>query len=1710
MRKAEVLMRKGKRTVAALILAECVSCSSAASLSVLLDHLLCPETDLSDAECLDWCRWLVGGGETFEAFSRRVRRFDYTEKCGLVWTADFVAFRCRTCGISQCMSLCAECFQEGNHEGHDFNMFKSQAGGACDCGDASVMRPEGFCSKHRQPPDSASPSPPEELLLVASLLMPRVILRLVQHLRVNAVASSTCPPLSPKETLARYERTIQTAEGLLVLLHDFSSLGAAMRVVMTHSLIDPQLYSSLTSINSDSENVNFMRKSQNLYEDAIEDLPNIASDIPIEHKGMNVNERELDAHIEFEPSTYYASFSAELEASASPMWALISHLKNKETGQYTANVIKHCVVALMEWFKVNNFTSPNQCNIFKVSFHIPLHRYFSMFVRQGVICHGFSLKELLPEPEILSLVMAHPLRVQTAFYEIMCGIWVRNGLQIKGQAMTYLQCHFCKSMVDADIFLLQVCATQLPPLHFLSTVLERFQMDDWLTFSSANKNNRVRIDREQVIPMIESCLTFIVSLLVLRSNLGLSETDLARLEMVTLLCMGDKQHSKLFDSIPEKSANPIHIELFDKVLLEVGQYREPQFEAGGNMQQGIYLPKPNVWDNLYDPIYVLLRAVHRRDFQTSIDRFNEYAKNKYSNDPERLKTINNLWPPWRLPSPCHKGFDDPRRLLHSRFFHGLIFNILYKAVHDEEVMVSEHVISLTIFLLELALTYPQDGYSGREIAISKPWLIVHKPTDLKYDTWFPTDWLSANLRHVVSALFIPPITGDLNDPSKSNSIVPTNFQDIMPSMQMEVDNIDSLNSSASSTSGSNFFTSPSPFIMPKNALTYFYSTCSMTLDNRGVVMSNTKEHSKIPFANKNKYSVSLQGQGENYLSTSCQSVIGINESIITLLLKLHSKLSKIPDSYIPIHNRTGVSTTSSYRGSRIGNGCFFIEKVLDLIVEFDEMCKQSVSASRTQIWPSYHNDEAVKEQSFERKEAEIRRKRAKQRQKQMMEELVAQQRRFMANVNRGNENISLFDAESGSKMPSNNTSISNQFCSTFSSNEKREVYDCVHCHLTTVSTEEKPIGLVVLLQATSVLSHMHYESSKLILPTCDEEQYLLNTHSLGIEYENQFQELSRHFSSDSYLLAQTRGWAGGIHIQSCGHRVHLSCRQSYMEHLRSQQRSENNHVLDVEHGEYMCPMCRQLANSILPIPPNIDESSSSFNSPSSEEELTKLAEQILFLSNEKSIFEDNRFDTSSCSRGASSMTPLKRAMSQLMEQLPKATLLQYQPSSSNRSAHVIFVFVSSIARINLELDLVQRGGTLIGKNNEVQSPSTGVNPFKTCFVPLLHVLSNHVKTTCPIDLSREWIGITGLESTLNSSPNYSKTVPLLLQDCTTLFLHFLLMLPIQLDIVLFETLTKAHFNLQLIQSMARTSCAITDVEREHMRFYSLKSCVPSTFPEYLGRIVEYLGTSSLYNKLNKIINKIVDIESHVQRLTLPFLRIVSVVRHYLYSEPLPEIDHLNDEFAILVKFLHLNNYTRNNSTTPSIKCLNWFSKKNTRIHVWFKEFESFSIKSTTSSFRLLCKNTLWAQPQLLQLPKNYDAIFQFYHKKECGVCHQVPKDPSICLLCGVLVCFKESCCRFGGNSNNGMCEAIRHSFDCGAGTAMFLAVNSSYIVVVRGRRACVWGSIYLDSFGEEDKELKRGRPLFLNDERYNLLQQQWINHRFSHNNRTWIWHWNQL
>ena len=115
-------------------------------------------------------------------------------------------------------------------------------------------------------------------------------------------------------------------------------------------------------------------------------------------------------------------------------------------------------------------------------------------------------------------------------------------------------------------------------------------------------------------------------------------------------------------------------------------------------------------------------------------------------------------------------------------------------------------------------------------------------------------------------------------------------------------------------------------------------------------------------------------------------------------------------------------------------------------------------------------------------------------------------------------------------------------------------YTCCHCLLQTVATESRPIGLVTLIQSSSVLAHKHESSSHLVLPITEEDEKEKLTPSLGFQYDQLFAEMNQTYDSTSCLLAVHRGWKGGIHIQSCGHHMHYDCRSSYCETLRSQLR----------------------------------------------------------------------------------------------------------------------------------------------------------------------------------------------------------------------------------------------------------------------------------------------------------------------------------------------------------------------------------------------------------------------------------------------------------------------------------------------------------------------------------------------------------------------------
>lgn len=83
----------------------------------------------------------------------------------------------------------------------------------------------------------------------------------------------------------------------------------------------------------------------------------------------------------------------------------------------------------------------------------------------------------------------------------------------------------------------------------------------------------------------------------------------------------------------------------------------------------------------------------------------------------------------------------------------------------------------------------------------------------------------------------------------------------------------------------------------------------------------------------------------------------------------------------------------------------------------------------------------------------------------------------------------------------------------------KQEYDCVICNQSSPSTEDKPMGLVVLVQATSVIGHRrrHSHGERAVLPTCDEDrENLRRGDTLACEFDRRVEELDRHFDPVSF------------------------------------------------------------------------------------------------------------------------------------------------------------------------------------------------------------------------------------------------------------------------------------------------------------------------------------------------------------------------------------------------------------------------------------------------------------------------------------------------------------------------------------------------------------------------------------------------------------------
>ena len=69
----------------------------------------------------------------------------------------------------------------------------------------------------------------------------------------------------------------------------------------------------------------------------------------------------------------------------------------------------------------------------------------------------------------------------------------------------------------------------------------------------------------------------------------------------------------------------------------------------------------------------------------------------------------------------------------------------------------------------------------------------------------------------------------------------------------------------------------------------------------------------------------------------------------------------------------------------------------------------------------------------------------------------------------------------------------------------------------------------------------------------------------------------------------------GPHVSTCGHAMHSSCYQKFFSILERKEQERNNSFgirglnIDVSEGEFLCPICERLSNTVLPLLPSVTQ-----------------------------------------------------------------------------------------------------------------------------------------------------------------------------------------------------------------------------------------------------------------------------------------------------------------------------------------------------------------------------------------------------------------------------------------------------------------------------------------------------------------------------------------
>ncbi|GER57266.1 E3 ubiquitin-protein ligase ubr1 [Striga asiatica] len=640
--------------------------------------------------------------------------------------------------------------------------------------------------------------------------------------------------------------------------------------------------------------------------------------------------------------------------------------------------------------------------------------------------------------------------------------------------------------------------------------------------------------------------------------------------------------------------------------------------------------------------------------------------------------------------------------------------------------------------------------------------------------------------------------------------------------------------------------------------------------------------------------------------------------------------------------------------------------------------------------------------------------------------------------------------------------------------------------------------------------------------------------------------------------------ADGIYVSSCGHAVHQGCLDRYLSSLRERYIRrivfEGGHIVDPDQGEFLCPVCRGLANSVLPALPgdrkrvsqpqpgqNINFSQACGPSTSSKRDF------ILHIRDGFSIIQS----VANIAGSTKSLKVLPARNVRLKPNLaPIVRLLceMYYPGQdkileSGRLSHSLILWDT------LKYSLISAEISARSKRSSL-SPNYSIGDLykelknSSCFI--LSLLLDAVQSTRTSNSQTLLLRLHGLQLFTNSLCRGSYPDELVncpkgvISNCrpSTIMMSYssIPFNPSRFPGNMRYILENAELDVQYpdVQFWRQASKPILACDA-FSSFMWILFCLPSPLlsckQSYLSLVhVFYLVAviqaiiafckerQSIETELGPCNNLITDIchlmgecreavqyfEAHsihpaydlknaVRSLTFPYLRRCALLWKLINSSNMVpfsdggfdsqggsslyagnDCEYSPDSADELLEIEKLEGIFG----IPPLDLVVGDEESRKAALGWLGHFRE--VLEACKSRRVLRFSP--ASPlKLMILPNLYQDLLQRYIKKSCPDCGVVKEEPVVCLLCSKLCSPNwKTCCRGSG------CQT--HAMVCGAGIGVFLLVRRTTILLQRSARQAPWPSPYLDAFGEEDVEMHRGKPLFLNEERYAALTHMVASH----------------